>query len=119
MSHPFRKPFIAAMTCAALLFAQGWIRAAGAAEWPTWPRPIAPAPETTPGKPEPAPSPEAPAPDTAQPGSEAASKAGETAGKKTAGGIKAGTVAKWALIGAGIVGIAIAVGGGGGTTSNH
>ncbi len=116
MPHPFRTPFIAAMTCAALLSAPGWIGAAGAVEWPTWPRPKAPA--TTPGAPETAPSPPAPAPEAAPPASKAAAKAGEAAGKKTAGGIKAGTIGKAALIAAGIVGIAIAIGGGG-STSNH
>lgn len=119
------KTFITVVTCAALLFAQGWIGAAGAAEWPTWPRQKVPAPETTPGAPPPAPAPapSAPAPEAAKPGSEAPAKAGEAAGKKTAGGIKAGTIGWAALIAAGIAGVAIAVGGGGGggggTTSSH
>jgi len=121
MVHLSRKTFITAVTCAALLSAQGWIGAAGAAEWPTWPRPVPPPPETTTAPPPaPAPAPAPPAAEAAKPGSEAAAKAGEAAGKKTAGGIKAGTIAWAALIAAGIAGIAIAVGGGGGgTTSNH
>ena len=104
------------MTCAALLSAQGWIGAAGAADWPTWPRPVPPPPETTTAPP--APAPEAPAPEAAKPGSEAAAKAGEAAGKKTAGGIKAGTIGWAALIAAGVAGIAIAIGGGS-SSSKH
>ncbi len=116
MPHTLRKSFVVLATCIALLCAQGWIASASAAEWPTWPRQKAPAPAApAPAPQQPAPS---PAPEAAKPESEAAAKAGEAAGKKTAGGIRIGTVAKWALIVGGIAGIAIAVGGGG-SSSNH
>jgi hypothetical protein len=108
MVRPVRKSVIAALTCAALLFAQGWIGTAVAAEWPTWPRPKTPAPETTP----------APAPTATPSESEAAAKKGEEDGKKAAGWLKSGTVTKAALVAAGIVGIAIAIGGGS-SSSNH
>ncbi len=120
LRHPLLTPLVVALTCAAFLCAHVWIGAASAAEWPTWPRPKAPAPEST--QPPPAPTTQpAPAPGTAPPPSPAA-KAGEKAGKKTAGGIKAGTIGWGVLIAAGIAGIAIALGGGGGgggTTTNH
>lgn len=117
MSHPLRKPLVALLACVTLLLAQGWFGAASAAEWPTWPRPKAPATETAPAPETPA-APQAPAPETAPPAPGAAAKAGETAGKKTAGGIKAGTIAWGALIAAGVAGIAIAVFGGS-SSSNH
>ncbi len=118
MARKFHRPFVAAVLCAALVSAHGWIGTAAAAddEWPTWPRPKAAPEEVVPQRP---PGPETPpAPTAPKPGSEAAAGAGEAAGKKTDGGIKAGTVAKAALIAAGIAGIAIAVGGGG-SSSNH
>lgn len=111
MTRRFRKPFVAAATCAAFLSLQGPIGTARAAEWPTWPRPRPAAPSPESPKP-------APAPDTARPGTDAAAKAGEAAGKKTAAGISAGTIGWAALITAGVVGIAVAVGGGG-SSSNH
>ncbi len=115
MPHPFRKPLVALLACAALVCAQGWIAAASAAEWQTWPRQPAPAP----GAPAPQPAPQPPTTAPTPPPS-GATKAGEAAGKKTAGGIKAGTIGWAALIAAGIAGIAIAVGsGGGGSSSNH
>lgn len=103
MVGPIRKSVLAALTCAALLLAQGWIGTAVAAEWPTWPRPKPPASGTTP-----APHPE----------SEAAAEKGEEDGKKAAGWLKTGTVAKAALVAAGIAGVAIAIGSGS-SSSNH
>ncbi len=120
MPRTLRKPFVLLATCCmALLCAQGWIASAPAAEWPTWPPqkavPPGVAPAPAPKQPAPAPPPEA-----AKPESEAAAKAGESAGKKTAGGIKTGTIVKAALIAGAIAGVAIAIGGGGGgSTSNH
>ncbi len=111
MPHTPGRLLVVLATCVALLCAQGWVGAASAVEWPTWPRPKAPAPETAPA-PEPQPPAAAPAPEAAKPESEAAAKAGEAAGKKTAGGIRIGTVAKWTLIIGGIAGIAVAVFGG-------
>ncbi len=124
MSRTFRKPLIAALACAVLVCAQGWIAAASAADWPTWPRPKA----SSPTPPEaPAPAPGTPAAETAVPQAAApeaapasgAAKAGETAGKKTAGGIKAGTIGWIALITAGVAGGAIAIFSGGKSSSNH
>lgn len=112
MVRPILKSLVAFLACVALL-SGGLAAKATAAEWPTWPRTKPVAPATSPGTP-------APPPESAKPATEAAGKPGEEGGKKVAAGITAGTVAKGALIAAGIVGIAIAIGGGGGgTATNH
>jgi len=78
--------------------------AAGAADWETWPRKPGPeSGETKTG----AETPEA----------AAAAKAGESGGKAASAGVSAGTIGKWALIGAGVIGIGIALGSGGGGDS--
>ena len=54
------------------------------------------------------------------PGANGAAQAGDTAGRKTAKGVSAGTIGWIAAGTAAVVGIAIAIGsGGGGSTSNH
>jgi hypothetical protein len=54
-----------------------------------------------------------------KPGADGAAQAGDDAGKKAATGLSSGTIGWMAVGGAAILGIAIAAGSGGSTTSNH
>ena len=98
---------VVAILCAAcfLTMTLGPVSRAVAAEsWETWPKKT-----VEPGV-EPKPVPNA----------NGAAQAGDAAGKKTAKGVSAGTIGWIAAGTAAVIGIAIAVGsGGGGTTSNH
>jgi hypothetical protein len=79
-------------------------RAVAADPWETWPKKTAePGVESKP-----------------VPDANGAAQAGDAAGKKTAKGLSAGTIGWIAAGTAAVIGIAIAVGsGGGGSTSNH
>ncbi len=85
-----------------------------AADWELWPRGRGKtAPEATPATP-------APPVETAKPPeAAAAAKEGKEGGKAVAAGISSGTIGKAAAITAGLVAIGIAVGSGGGTTTDH
>ena len=95
----------AAILCAAcfLTMSLGSVsRAVAADTWETWPKKTA--------EPGVAPPPAA---------GNGAAKAGDAAGKKTATGISSGTIGWIALGTAAVIGIAVAAGSSGGSTSNH